>query len=257
MTAINYEDKFWALIYDQYNTGRHEKELVFYLDELKDCKGPVLEVACGTGMILFKMLEKGLDIYGFDISEEMLQVLYSKAKVEGYSEIRDRVSKQNMLNFHYDKQFDAIFIPARSFLHLTTQEKQIACLRNIFAHLKQRGRLLLNFFNPNLECLLVHSAPSSDYEHFDTFTDPHTKEPIEVFFKQQNDISKQVQNITWKFVTKDSERETKMYLRWIYKEEFQLLLRVAGFRDWTLYGDFDKSAYCRESNELIWVVEKW
>jgi len=30
MTIINYEDELWALIYDQYNQGRYQKELSFY-----------------------------------------------------------------------------------------------------------------------------------------------------------------------------------------------------------------------------------
>ena len=62
MCIINYEDELWALVYDQYNQGRHQKELLFYKTELGDCAGPVLEIACGTGMILLKLLLQGVDI---------------------------------------------------------------------------------------------------------------------------------------------------------------------------------------------------
>lgn len=255
MRAANYEDKMWPLIYDQYNHGRHEKELSFYSAELKSCKGPVLEVACGTGMILLKLLDQGIDIYGFDMAEEMLEILYAKAVEGAYGDIRKRISKKDMVNFHYDRKFDAIVIPSRSFLHLMKQEEQINCLKNIHDHLNDNGRLLLNFFSPGPKYLLKYSQPSDDYEPFGTYTHPETKEPIELSFKQTNDIAEQISDIRWRFKMKDTEHKSRMTLRWIYKEEFQLLLKLAGFAKWKLYSDFDKSDYSGKG-EMIWVIEK-
>ena len=78
----NYEDKFWALIYEQYDqlSGRGTQELNFYLNELKDIKGKCLEVGCGTGIKFLQILQNGINIFGFDISKEMLEVLEEKAK---------------------------------------------------------------------------------------------------------------------------------------------------------------------------------
>lgn len=256
MHTKNYQDRMWALIYDQYNRRRYEKELLFYSSELKDCEGPVLEVACGTGMILLKLLEQGIDVHGFDISEEMLNVLFAKAGIAGITDIHKRVSKQNMRDFNYSQKFDSIIIPARSFLHLTAQEDQIVCLKNIYAHLNPGGRLLLNFFNPDLQHLVSKAQPSDEYESIGSFAHPVTKAPIGLSFKQINDISRQVQNITWRFKTNDSVHEVSMDVRWVYKEEFQLLLRIAGFHKWALYGDFDKREFTGKENELIWIAEK-
>jgi hypothetical protein len=36
---MDYCGKYWALIYDQFNHGRHEKELGFYLAEARECGG--------------------------------------------------------------------------------------------------------------------------------------------------------------------------------------------------------------------------
>lgn len=53
------------------------------------------------------------------------------------------------------------------------------------------------------------------------------------------------------------QRVFDMTMRWIYKEEFRLLLKLAGFTEWELYGDFDKSRYSYESQEMmIWIVKK-
>jgi hypothetical protein len=51
---VDYCNDLWPLVYDQYNHGRHEQELAFYTRELAPCTGPILEVACGTGMILWE-----------------------------------------------------------------------------------------------------------------------------------------------------------------------------------------------------------
>jgi SAM-dependent methyltransferase len=254
--AVNYEDELWALIYDQYNQGRHQKELSFYATELSDCDGPVLEIACGTGMILLKLLLQGLDIYGFDISEEMLRVLRSKATTLEINDIHTRVSRQDMRDFHYECSFDGIIIPARSFLHLTKQADQIACLRTVYAHLRSGGRLLLNFFNPRLDFILERAGSDAEYRPLSTFAHPVTGEPIELSRKQANDIHGQVQSITWRFKYREVMHETSMSVRWIYREEFKLLLRLAGFVKWDLYGDFDKSEFNSDSGEMIWVAEK-
>jgi SAM-dependent methyltransferase len=251
----NYENELWPLIYDQFNHGRYEKELAFYTTELQACTGPVLEIACGTGMILLELLARGIDIYGLDISPTMLDVLYAKAERQGTSDIHARVTCQNMVDFTYDKRFDAIFIPARSFLHLIRQEEQIACLRRVYAHLNDGGRLLLNFFTPNLESLLAYAKPSAGFVPWGTFAAPDTGETIHLSVSQTNDVVQQIQYVKWRFQSKRLNHTTEMFVRWIYKEEFQLLLRLAGFTDWQLYSGFDKHPYDGRG-EMVWIAEK-
>jgi hypothetical protein len=81
-------------------------------------------------------------------------------------------------------------------------------------------------------------------------------EPIELSHKQANDIHDQVQSITWRFEYREIMHETSMRVRWIYREEFKLLLRLAGFVKWDLYGDFDKSEFNSDSSEMIWFAKK-
>jgi hypothetical protein len=42
---------------------------------------------------------------------------------------------------------------------------------------------------------------------------------------------------------------------WIYKSEMELLLRVAGFARWEIYGDFDRRPLLRETDAMV--VEAW
>lgn len=248
--------RYWALVYDQFNHGRHEKELEFYLAEARECRGPVLEIACGTGMVLLPMLEEGIDAYGFDISGDMLDALLARARDEGIRDIDSRVCRMDMVDFHYDEKFEAIFIPCRSFLHLTEQEKQIACLRNIRDHLVDGGKLALNFFNPSLASLASRAAEPEEFTPAGTFVDPSDCSPIELSYKEANDLTDQVRHVTWRSEAGGSEHLTRMGIRWIYRDEFKLLLRLAGFERWELYGGFDKSEFGSQSDEMVWVAWK-
>lgn len=251
----NYCNNIWPLIYDQYNQGRHQQELAFYSRELTSRTGPVLEVACGTGMILIPLLKQGLDIYGFDLSGPMLQQLFAKAESDGLSDVRRRVSQQNMIDFKIDAEFESIFIPARSFLHLPTQDDQLACLCNINRHLRDDGILMLNFFTPSLPALLSRVNTNPDFADFGQYPHPDSDSVINVSMRQTNDLSEQVQHITWRFELDGQVHESPMLVRWIYKKEFELLARLSGFAVAQIYSGFDKSPYNGEG-EIVWVLEK-
>ena len=47
---------------------------------MKEVKGKILEPAVGNGRILIPLLEKGLDVEGFDFSEDMLALLQKNCK---------------------------------------------------------------------------------------------------------------------------------------------------------------------------------
>ena len=255
MNTENYRNNIWPLIYDQYNQGRHYRELEFYSSELDSCTGPVLEIACGTGMILLPLLKQGIDIYGFDLSSQMLEKLFAKAQDSDIADIHRRVSQQNMIDFTYDMQFDAIFIPARSFLHLATQEDQITCLRNIYHHLHENGVLMLNFFTPDLGFISQYVDPHHEYKQIAEFPHPDGLGVINVSTRQTNDPVEQIHHITWRFEMFDQVYESPMLVRWIFKNEFQLLAKLAGFRVKHLYSGFVETPYNGKS-EMVWVLEK-
>lgn len=251
----NYEDNLWALIYDQCDqlSGRGTKELNFYLNELKEIKGKCLEIGCGTGIKLIKMLQNGINIFGFDISREMLEILEEKADQLKILDIAKRISKQNMVDFNYPCKFDAVIIPNRSFLHNVSQTEQIRTLKNIYNHLTDSGKLMLNFFQPKPAVLI---QKMDQFEHFADFSNPLTSELISLYYKENKDILKQITNIEWKFQTSNEEHLTNMKVKWIYKSEFELLLKLTGFETIEVFGDFDKNKVLADSRELVWIASK-
>lgn len=250
-------DKLWALMYDQSNAARPRGEMAFFANELKDCKGPVLEIACGTGVVFLEMLKQGIDIHGLDISPNMLSMLYSKAEALGITDIRHRITMQNMVDFKYDQQFDAVIIPARSFLHLTQQQEQIDCLRNVHSHIKEGGKLLLNFFNPTSYLdVISHDKSPKGFLPMGTFKHPIKGSSVDISFFYTNDIVNQLQTGLMRFTFDGHSYDYEMQMRWIYKEEFQLLLRLAGFSKWEVYGSFSKKPFRHTDCEMIWKAWK-
>jgi SAM-dependent methyltransferase len=254
----NYENPDWPKIYDRMyeDSSLFRKQRAFYWNEITDKNARVLEIACGTGLLTLDFLKAGFDIYGFDISPQMIAKFKEKAKADGV-EASHRISVQNMLDFYYPFTFDTIFLPSRSLLHITDQQEQIRCLRRIRSYLKPHGRFIVNFFNPNLRLI----AEKQKKEPAFTFQGHYTGDDgieIELRAAQSNDTLNQTQDITWRFLygQQQTSQDQSMRIRWIYSEEFKLLLQLAGFSEWKIFGDFDRSPLTAESPEQIWIVRR-
>ena len=237
MAEANYESKWWGYIYDQMMAVLHEKldaNRHFYTVNLQGVAGPVLECACGTGLILLPLLAVGHDIYGYDISPAMLATLKRKAALQGVTDIDQRISIQEFETFQYDQQFSAIIIPTNTFSMLTSQDAQIRTLRNIYAHLAPKGRLLLDFHLAGMRDLA--SYPEVIEGRWHTWTHPETGLPIRQRITARHDFANQLV-LDRCFIEYEAERaEFPMTARWIFKEEFQLLLRLGGFQQWACFG---------------------
>jgi len=233
MEVINYSSQWWGLIYDQMMAEMPdwlESVRRFYTLNLSGVRGPVLECACGTGLILLPLLQAGCDIYGFDISTAMLATLRKKAEAQGVKDIDARISVQDLQTFHYSRSFEAILIPTTAFLHLTTQEAQIRALRNIHDHLLPGGRLLLDLRLAGMRSLV--EAPEVTRGTWYTWTHPETGLPIRQRVDGRYDFDRRLV-LDQCFIEYEGHAESfPMTACWIFREEFQLLLRVAGFSRW-------------------------
>ncbi len=243
---MEYYNKF-AELYDEISTGV-KGDLEFYLKEAKKANGSVLEVACGTGRILLPLLEAGVDIDGFDISNKMLQVLKKKAEEKN---LKVNVWKADMRNFKSKKKYDLIIVPYRAFNHVEKSEDQIKTLKNIKKHLKKGGRLILNFFYPDFNFMAKKDGKITK------------KVPISIKGKKYR-LSEKVsyspseQLIRDDWLLEDLKGHKKkvlnFHLCYIYKKEFELLLRLAGYREWKVYGGFKKEKLVKSKQEMVWII---
>jgi SAM-dependent methyltransferase len=237
MAEPNYESKWWGYIYDQ--MMKNLQDLVddnqrFYHSNLRDVTGPVLECACGTGLFLLPLLAAGHDMYGFDISKSMLATLKFKAKDQGVVDIDSRISVQEFESFRYDQRFAAITIPTNTFLMLTTQAAQIRTLQNIYAHLAPAGKFLLDLRLAGMRGFV--EGPAEVQGRWHTWTHPETGRPIRQRVDGRFDFNNQLTLDRCFIEYEEESAEFPMTGRWIFKDEFQLLLRLAGFDHWEFFG---------------------
>jgi ubiquinone/menaquinone biosynthesis C-methylase UbiE len=246
MNMQNFEK--WAKVYDLIY-GKYKDDIDFYRKEARKAKGKVLEIACGTGRIYLGILKDGVDAYGIDISGNMLKVLERKAKDSG---LKPKVKKADMRTFKFDTKFSLIIIPFRSFLLNLTIEDQLKTLKNIRKHLKPNGRLILNFFFPNPEVILKtygkeqkEIIKSKDKKYSLISKSYFINEPNQIV--EFINILKEKDKTIWK---------DKFQLAFIYKREFELLLHLAGFKRWKVYGGFDYKPLKSYKQEIVWIIEK-
>jgi len=143
--------KNFARFYDViYNKVRNTVDYEFFLNQIKQTKGTVLEIGVGTGRFFMNALQSGADIYGCDISEEMLGVLKKKLDKDQYQ----RISRQNIIDFTYDFTFDLIIAPFRVIMHVLEKGEQINALNNVYNYLNSGGRFIFDVFVPDLKQLI-------------------------------------------------------------------------------------------------------
>ncbi len=245
MKKQNFEK--WAKVYD-WIYGEYKDDLDFYRKEARRAKGKVLEIACGTGRIYLEMLKDGVDAYGIDISGNMLKVLEKKAEKSG---LKPKVKKADMRTFKLNHKFSLIIIPFRSFLHNLSIEDQLKTLRNIKNHLAPSGKLALTFFFPDPEIILKTYGK----EVKETLKTKDKKILINksYFVDEINQIVESINTIKEKG---KKIWEEKFNIAFIYKREFELLLRIAGFSKWKVYGGFNREPLKNHKQEMVWLIEK-
>ena len=141
--------------YAEYYDFHHDiqMDVEFYLDYARQCGSPILELACGTGRVLVHLAEAGFEIYGVDLSENMLSACRRKVREK---QLADRVhlTLADMSTFDLPrKDFALVYVPVRSFMHLYTQEDQLACLQHTYEHLRPGGIFIVDVYAPDFKLM--------------------------------------------------------------------------------------------------------
>ena len=227
----------------------------YYCELARNARGPVLDMACGTGRILLPCLQAGIDIEGVDLFEPMLATLRAKGAALGLS---PRVHQADMSDFRLLRRFALVMIPFNAFIHNMTQVAQIRCLELCREHLLPGGMLAFDTFFPALEYV---STPIGTRVLEGELPHPNTGLPMRMYDTRTIDRVAQTQHSLneLELLAADGSvaavHRSQCTARFFYKHELELLLRVAGFARWEIYGDFDGRPLERETDAMI--VSAW
>jgi len=69
--------------YDIEEGERSAPRIAFYCDLAQRLGGPVLELACGSGLVTLPIAAEGLEVTGVDLARPMLEHARKKAEAQG------------------------------------------------------------------------------------------------------------------------------------------------------------------------------
>ena len=241
-----------ARFYDViYQSLRHDQDSAFYLKKILETKGPVLEAGSGTGRFFTEALEKGTDIYGMDVSENMLRVLRGKLAPEEHF----RISCQDLCTFSLPQKFPLIIAPFRVMMHITEPKKQLQALNNAASHLTPDGTFIFDAFVPSLQILLNGLPPTVDFEGEYA---PGRK--LRRTSSAQPELISQLNHITMKFEWEEENGwqsetwNTDLYL--YFRTELEHLVARSELKITEFLGDFEGNSLHSASKEFILICKK-
>jgi SAM-dependent methyltransferase len=237
----------WAKYCDIIWTG-YDQDVEFYKKEAKKAEGKVLEVGCGTGRIYLEILKDGCDIRGIDLSTKALEILKEKA-----GDLEPKVHEADMRDFDLDERFSLAIIPFRTFSCNLTTEDQLSTLRSVRKHLLPGGSLALDIFYPSPGMIRITSESKIIEKEIPDGYDARYRLRNRSRFADDKNII-----ISWTsslYRNDDQIWEGEGSIALIHLREFELLLKVAGFGKWSLYGDFEYGPFDPSKKDMVWVVQ--
>ena len=110
--------------------------------------GRALELGIGTGRVALPLAQRGVPVYGIDMSKAMVARLHAKP---GGAEIP--VAIGDFATTRVDGTFSLAYLVFNTISNLTTQAAQVACFHNVAAHLEPGGCFVVEVGVPGLRRL--------------------------------------------------------------------------------------------------------
>ena len=201
--------------------------------------GDALELGVGTGRIALPLARRGVRVHGLDLSEAMVAKL--RAKPDGD---RIAVTIGDFATTRVDGTFAVAYLVVNTIMNLTTQEEQVACFRNVAAHLERGGCFVIEVMVPRLRRL----PPGERLQPFDV---SRTHVGVDEY-----DVARQglVSHHYW---IEDGEVEVlSPPFRYVWPSELDLMAQLAGMTLRERWGDWAREPFTSESDKHVSVWEK-
>ena len=240
--AQNYYGSLCTKMYEILHETAPQDELKFYLSYAKK-DDRILEPFCGSGRFLIPFLERGLDICGIDLSEEMLAELRRKAPGA-------KVMQADAAAFEPEGQFDYIFISSGSISLLTDRELCGRVLSKMRAALRRGGKFVFA-----AETMADRCEDSEDYQ-LTASVETAAGETLVLKTKYTYDAVSQTQFLPGIYeLYRDGEllqTEHMDFQTHLYRlGEMEEMLETAGFSGIQVYESFDKKPAVSDLSEMF------
>ena len=201
--------------------------------------GRALELGIGTGRIAVPLAARGVPVHGIELSQAMAARLRAKPDGEGIG-----VTIGDFATARVDATFRVAYLVFNTIMNLTTQAAQVACFRNVAAHLEPGGTFVIEVMVPDLQRL----PPG---ETFHVFGAGETHWGIDEY-----DVANQGL-ISHHFWTVDgSMQRSSTPFRYVWPAELDLMAQLAGMRLRERWAGWNREPFTSDSRQHISVWEK-
>lgn len=238
----NYYGSLCTEMYEILHKEAPADELEFYISYAE--KGmSILEPLCGSGRFLVPFMERGFDIYGIDLSKEMLTKLKRKAP-------NAKVVHGDILEFDSKEKYDYIFISSGSVSLFTDMELCKAILLKMKCLLKKGGKFIFA-----VDTIVSRCPDSSDYN---TSVSVKTKDGFDLILKSKNyfdeNTSTQFSPSIYELYNGNEllQQEEMDFQTHLYElGEMEQYLREIGFTSVIVYSSFKKTIAKNNKAEMF------
>jgi SAM-dependent methyltransferase len=201
--------------------------------------GRALELGIGTGRIALPLAQRGVPVHGVELSRAMVARLRAKP---GGEEIG--VTIGDFATTTVEGTFSVAYLVFNTIWNLTTQAAQVACFRNVAAHLEPGGCFVVEVGVPELQRL----PPGESMRAF------HVNETRWGF--DEYDVATQgLTSLHFELVDDRVER-LSIPFRYAWPAELDLMAELAGMRLRHRWSGWKREPFTSESRGHVSVWEK-
>ncbi|WP_195999344.1 class I SAM-dependent methyltransferase [Clostridium sp. 1001271B_151109_B4] len=203
-----------------------------------------LDIACGTGNVTVRIAKHFKNIYGVDLSEDMLREAFDKLKSE---RIKGKIICQDMTELSLNRKFDLITSVLDSTNYVTDIEGLKNYFKGVYEHLKDDG---LFIFDVNSYYKLSEILGNNIYTYSEE----------DVFYTWENVFEDDLLSMFLTFFVKKGElyeRFEEEHLERAYKEsQLESILEELDFKVINKFDGYSNDNVQANSERIVYVVKK-
>ncbi|MFE3247431.1 class I SAM-dependent DNA methyltransferase [Streptomyces sp. NPDC059209] len=201
--------------------------------------GRALELGIGTGRVALPLAERGVPVHGIDLSRAMVARMRDKPGGDAIG-----VTIGDFATTRVDGTFSVAYLVFNTIMNLTTQAAQVACFRNVAAHLAPGGSFVIETMLPELRKL----PPGQDVVPFHVSP---TRWSFDVY-----DVATQEMSSNYVEVADGRGDYWSVPFRYVWPAELDLMAQLAGMRLRDRWAGWRGEPFTGESERHVSVWER-
>ncbi|GAA3368535.1 class I SAM-dependent methyltransferase [Streptomyces sannanensis] len=201
--------------------------------------GRALELGIGTGRIALPLARRGVPVHGIDVSRAMVARLRAKPDGDAIG-----VTIGDFATTKVSGTFSVAYLVFNTIMNLTTQAEQVACFRNVAAHLDPGGCFVIEVMTPDLRKL-----PAG--QNVVPFHVSPTRWAFDIY-----DVATQAMSSNYVKVVDGRGEYRSIPFRYVWPAELDLMAQLAGLRLRERWDGWTGEPFTSESSRHVSIWEK-